>query len=205
VTLQEGQATAVTLHLATAPVLLGVVTEGGRPVQGAEVTLEAPERAQAMLSVIGEANYLDLEREVLPDMPPAVQRVRTNAAGEFVLSSAENVTRVRYLHARSPDGRSTAWKLLRGGETRVDLALAPAAGEGRIVVEMEGRTQGLPVEVTVDGAPREPRVLPAHEDLEIDRLAPGSWKLSARWHGESIVTDMPVDLHDLVTVELVLP
>jgi hypothetical protein len=158
-----------------------------------------------MLSVLGESNYLDLEREVLTDFPPAVQRVKTNVAGEFLLSSCENVSPVRYLHATSADGRSTAWKVLKGGETRVDLTLEPARGVGRIVIEIDGRTQGLPIEVKVNGAPRDARVLPPNEDLKIEDLAPGSWKLTARWNGESITTDMPIDLRDEAVVELVLP
>lgn len=158
-----------------------------------------------MLTVLGESNYLQLEREVLPDFPPAVQRVKTNAAGAYVLSSCENVTPVRYLHATSPDGRNTAWKILKGGETRIDLALEPARGEERIVIEMEGRTQGLPVRVVVNGAPRDPVVLPPEEDLRIDRLPPGDWKLTATWNGEPILTSMPVQLRGETVIELVLP
>jgi hypothetical protein len=205
VTLVEGATEHVALHLEPAPALTGVVTQNGAPASNAEVVLEAPDRSGASLSVLGESNYLDLEREVLPDFPPAVQKVKTNAAGEFLLSSCETVTPKRYLHATSADGRSTAWKLLKPGDTRVELALAPAQGEGRIVVEMDGRTQGLPVEVKVNGTPRDASVLPAHEDLKIDKLAPGGWKLTARWHGEPIVTDMPIELHEEVAIELVLP
>jgi len=203
--LGEGMTENLELHLEPTPVLNGVVTLGGKPVRNAEVVLEAPERGAAMLSVLGESNYLTLEREVLPDFPPAVQRVKTNAAGAYVLSSCENVTPVRYLHASSPDGRNTAWKILKGGETRIDLALEPARGEERIVIEMEGRTQGLPVRVVVNGAPRDPLVLPPEEDLRIDRLPPGDWKLTATWNGEPIITSMPVQLQGETVIELVLP
>jgi hypothetical protein len=205
VTLVEGATEHLPLHLEPAPVLNGIVTQDGSPAANAEVVLEAPERSGAMLSVLGESNYLQLEREILTDFPPAVQRVKANAAGEFVLSSCESVTPVRYLHATSADGRNTAWKILKGGETRVDLALEPASGEGRIVVEMEGRTQGLPVRVTVNGTPREASVLAPDADLKIGGLALGDWKLSARWNGEPIVTSMPVQLRDETVVEIVLP
>lgn len=205
VSLGDGLTENLSLHLEPTPVLNGVVTQDGKPVKNAEVVLEAPERAGAMLLVLGESNYLQLEREVLPDFPPAVQRVKTNAAGHYLLSSCENVTPVRYLHASSPDGRNTAWKILKGGETRIDLALEPAAGEERIVIEMEGRTQGLPVRVVVNGAPRDPAVLPPDEDLRIDRLPPGEWKLNVTWNGEPIITSMPVQLHGESVIELVLP
>lgn len=180
VELKEGDTEHVSLHLEPAPVVNGVVTEDGRPVAGAEVVLEAPQRSMAMLSVLGQTNYLDLEREVLPDFPPAVQRVKANAAGEFVLSSCENVARERYLHARSPDGKSTGWKLLRGGETRVDLVLERAQGDAEIVVQMDGRVQPLPVKVKVDGAPRDLKMLPPGQDLHIPGLAPGTWRFSGK-------------------------
>jgi hypothetical protein len=205
VTLGDGLTENLDLHLEPTPVLNGVVTLDGKPVRNAEVVLEAPERGAAMLTVLGESNYLTLEREVLPNFPPAVQRTKTNAAGAYVLSSCETVTPVRYLHASSPDGRHTAWQILEGGETRVDLALEAAKGEERIVIELPGRSQGLPVRVVVNGAPREPAVLPPEENLRIERLPPGDWKLTARWNGEAIATSMPVQLQGETVIELVLP
>lgn len=205
VVLRELATETVELHLVAAPIVGGRVTDAGRPAQGAEVVLESPSRSQAALAVLGETNYLDLEREVFPDFPTAVQRAKTNAAGEYVLDNSEGVSRTRYLHATSSDGKRTAWRVLRGGETRVDLALEPARGDGQLIVQMAGRTQGLPVEVTVDAAPRDPQILPPGRDLHIAGLAPGTWKFSAKWNGDTIFDGMLVDLKEETTLSLTLP
>ena len=203
--LREGDTETATLHLEASPILIGVVTDEGRPASDAKVVLEAPERSAAALAVLGEANYLELEREVFPDFPPAVQQARTNSLGEYVLDASEVVSRTRYLHATSSDGKRTAWRVLRGGETRVDLALEPARGEGELILEMAGRTQGLPVEVRVDGAPRDPQVLPPGRDLHVAGLAPGTWKFTAKWNGEAIFDGMLIDLDEETKLSLTLP
>jgi hypothetical protein len=203
--LREGATEAVELHLVAAPMVGGVVTDGGHPAQGADVVLEAPSRSQAALAVLGETNYLELEREVFPDFPTAVQHARTDASGAYVLDTLVGVSRTRYLHATSSDGKRTAWKVLRGGETRVDLALEPAKGDGELILQMEGRTQGLPVEIKVDGAPRDPQVLPPGRDLHIAGLAPGTWRFSAKWNGEPIFDGMLVDVKEETTLSLTLP
>ena len=204
--LREGETVEVTLHIEAVPALVGVVTQAGQPVENAEVVLEAPERSRAMLSVLGESNYLFLEGEVLPDLPPAHQTVRTNVAGEFQLSSGEQVSKERYLHARSPDGKSTAWKLLRGGETRVDLELErQEQGDGEVIFQMDGRFQPLPVKVRVNNAPREPILLPAGQDLHVGGLAPGSWIVNARWNGEGLLRNLPIELRKEVTLPIALP
>lgn len=205
VSLREKDTESVTLHLNASPIVFGAVTDDGRPAQGADVVLEAPARSQAALAVLGEANYLELEREVFPDFPPAVQHARTNDLGEFVLDNSEGVSRTRYLHATSSDGKRTAWKVLRGGETRVDLALEPARGDAELILQMAGRTQGLPVEIRVDGAPRDTQVLPPGQDLHVAGLAPGTWKFSARWNGEAIFDGMLIDLREETTLSLTLP
>jgi hypothetical protein len=205
VVLREGAAEAIELHLVAAPIVSGLVTDGGHPAEAAEVVLESPSRSQAALAVLGETNYLELEREVFPEFPTAVQRARTNASGEYVLDNSEGVSRTRYLHATSSDGKRTAWKVLRGGETRADLALEAAKGDGELILQMAGRTQGLPVEIKVDGAPRDPQVLPTGSDLHIGGLAPGTWKFSAKWNGESIFDGMLVDVKEETTLSLTLP
>jgi hypothetical protein len=95
--------------------------------------------------------------------------------------------------------------VLRGGETRVDLALEPAKGDGELILQMTGRTQGLPVEIKVDGAPRDPQVLPPGRDLHIAGLAPGTWKFTAKWNGETIFDGMLVDVKEETTLSLTLP
>lgn len=205
VTLKVKETTAVALHLVPAPIVNGVVTEGGRPAAGATVVLETPGRSQTQLSVLGESNYLDLEREVLPDFPASIQSVKTTANGEFVLNANQGASRDRYLHATSADGKATAWKLLRGGETRVDLALEPTAGDCEFILQMADRTQGLPVETKVDGAPREKQILPPGRDLHVGGLAPGTWKVTVKWNGEPLVDGMLVDMRKETSLSVTLP
>jgi hypothetical protein len=205
VTLREKETEHVVLHLAPAPVVIGTVTQDGKPVASATVVLEAPARSDAALTVIGQTNYLELEREVLPEFPAAVQRTTTNGSGEFVLNASESASRVRYLHASSPDGKSTAWKVLKGGEKKVDLALQPAKGDCELILRMDGRTQGLPVEITVDGGPREAQVLPPGRDLHVAGLAPGSWRLTVRWSGQPLVDGMILDMRKETSLDVTLP
>ncbi|HEV8111175.1 MAG TPA: carboxypeptidase regulatory-like domain-containing protein [Planctomycetota bacterium] len=205
VTLREKETATASLHLAPAPVVNGVVTQDGHPAAGAEVVLEAPEHSGAMLSVLGQSDYYGLEREVIPDFPSAVQRTKATSLGEFVLTANEGVSRNRYLHATSADGKSSAWKLLRGGETRVDLVLERAQGDSELIVRMEGRTQGLPVETKVDGAPRDKQVLAPGRDLHIAGLAPGTWKVTVQWNGAPLVDGMLLDLGKETTLPVTLP
>lgn len=205
VSIQSGHTATVTLELEPAPIVKGVVTRDGAPVADAVVRLEVPERVAAIASSVG-GDWLSIEREILPNLPSAVQQTTTNALGQFVLSANEAVSPVRYLVALSPDGKARGGAVLRGGETHVDLALEPlAAGERELVLQMEGRVQALPVEVVVDGAPREPILLPPGRDLHVGGLVAGSWKLSARWSSEVLVESQPVELTEDVSLSLTLP
>jgi hypothetical protein len=206
VTLNAGATAQETLHLEPAPVLTGTVTDGGHPVEGARVRLESPDRVRALLSVFGETNYLYLEGEVIPNLPPAVQETQTDARGEFVLSSSEEVSKSRYLVATSKDGKSTAGAVLSGGETRVDLALEPALlGDAELTIQMDGRWQPLPVKVKVNGTPREPIVLSPDKDLHVEGLTPGSWHLTARWTTDVLLERQPIEIAGEVIWPISLP
>lgn len=204
--LSPGQQEELTLHLAPAPMLQGTVTRGGKPVSNARVRLEAPDRLGAMLAALGMSSFLDLETEVLPELPPAAQETTTDAAGRFFLSANEAVSKTRHLIATSPDGNEVGTLTLRGGETNVDVALHPRAVEERaLVVSMDGRHQALPVKVTVGGAPRDLVMLPADEDLRIDGLSSGTWQLKARWSGAWITQDQVITIDDDARTSLALP
>lgn len=207
VTLDPGTPQTVDLAMEPAPVVVGVVTRDGKPEGDAEVSLEVPDRVAATLSGLGESNFLLLESELLPDSPLAVQRVITNASGEFQLSSNEAVSKVRYLVARSRDGKAQGGVVLRGGEERVDVEMKPITGEGSasFVLQTSPRFQALPVEVTVDGVPRDRVVLPAERDLHVEGLAKGSWRLRVTWQGEKLLEPPTLDLRDEVTLTVKLP
>jgi hypothetical protein len=206
VMLGAGDTASAEFHLEPAPVLQGVVTDGGKPATGVAVVLEAPDRAKAMLSVLGESNYLFLENEVFPNLPPAEQMVRTNGLGEFVLNANESAGAVRYVTATSEDGRRAAHAVVQAGATRVDLALEEVAGgKGVLRLVLPGREQPLPLKITVNGTPRDQRMLPLGRELTIADLPRGSWLVSARWNGEALLQRSPVKLDGEVEVEVQLP
>ncbi|MBI5363943.1 MAG: carboxypeptidase regulatory-like domain-containing protein [Planctomycetes bacterium] len=208
VTLDVGAPEVLELAMEPAPVVVGVVRWDGKPAERAEVSLEVPDRVAATLAGLGESNYLLLESEVMPDSPLAVQRVFTNASGEFQLSANEQISKVRYLVARSADGRAQGGVVLRGGEERVEIDLKPVAasdGNAVFVLSTSPRFQALPVQVTVAGTPRERVVVPAERDIRVGALVPGTWRVRVRWQGEELMKPQVIELDTEVTLSVKLP
>lgn len=206
VSLGPGDTALLEFHLEPAPVVQGVVKDNGKPEPGVTVRLEAPDRTAANLSVFGQTNYLALEHDVFPNMPSAVQEVVSNAQGEFTLSANEAVSGVRYVTAISKDQRRVASVVLKPGDTHLELALAPLEdGKGELRFVTNSRIQPLPLDVRVNGAPREKAVIPAGRDLRIGGLPSGSWLVTVSWNGESIWKRVPVEIDGEVTREIVLP
>lgn len=206
VALGPGDTALLEFHLEPAPVVQGVVKDGGRPEPGVTVRLEAPDRTAANLSVFGQTNYLALEHDVFPNMPTAVQEVVSNAQGEFTLSANEAIAGVRYVTAISKDQKRVASVVLKPGDTHLELVLEPlAGGNGELRFVTNGRIQPLPIEVRVNGAPRDKVLVPAGRDLRIGGLTSGSWLVNVSWNGESIWKRVPVEIDGEVTREIVLP
>lgn len=206
VSLSEGEEETVVLHLEPAPVVAGVVKMRGQPARDAVVRLETPDRVASMLDSYGQQNWLHLEGEVYSSLPSAVQEIRTNARGEFSLSSYEDLSAKRFLTAVSADGRSRAALLLKGGETRVELELLEVrAGTSAITLRLPDRWQALPVRITVNGEPRDPFLLAPARDLDVDGLPRGEWLLSATWNGAGLLEKRSIALQDEAAVECPLP
>ena len=186
VTLRADQLSALSIDLKAAPLVTGVVTLAGKPLPGALVTLEAPDQVRANLGFLTQPSGY-LETEVMPYLPPARQQTRTNQEGRYVLTDWSSVAGVRYLEARGPES-SWAGRLVRPGDERVDLALETVElGDSKVVVGFPGRHQGLPLEVVVNGAPKDPRVLSPFEDLGVESLLAGRWRLRITWNGEPVL------------------
>jgi len=206
VTLGAGDTASLEFHLEPAPVVQGLVTLDGKPEPGVTVRLEAPDRTAANLSVFGQSNYLALEHDVFPNMPSAVQEVVSDARGEFTLSANEAIAGVRYITAISKDQRRFASVVVKPGDTHVDLVLEPIAdGNGELRFVTNPRHQALPLDVRVNGAPREKTFVPAGRDLRIAGLQRGSWLVSVTWNGESIWKKVPVEIDTEATREITLP
>ena len=195
VELHAGRRETIDFGLVPAPAVTGVVRDGDKPAQGAIVRMEAPDRAAATLSVFGQSNYLFLESDVLPDLPPAMQEGTTNERGEYQLSASEDAAPVRYLTALSRDGKRIGHAVLHPGDTKADLVLEPlVGGRGELAIQMEGRIQPLPVEITVEGTPRDPSVLPLGRDLRVADLPEGSWLVTVRWNGQVVTPQQPLEI-----------
>lgn len=70
---------------------------------------------------------------------------------------------------------------------------------------MAGRGLALPVEVSVDSAPRMRFSLPKDEELRVDELAKGRWKVDVRWNSQALLRGVEVDLEDETALLIPLP
>lgn len=196
----------VEFGLEPVPVVAGIVTDGGAPAENAIVRLEAPNRTTAMLGVFGQSSFLYLESDVMPDLPPALQEATTNVKGEYQLTAHEASSAVRYLTATSRDGKRIAHAVLRAGDMRADLALQPVqGGDGELAIQLPDRIQPLPVEVTVDGTPRDPFVLALGRDLRVAELPEGSWLVTVRWNDEVLTREQPLEIDGETRLFIALP
>lgn len=204
IALFASQSKTITFHLEPAAALVGRVTQDGEPVEGALVQLEAPDVTGAGSKVLGgRLGRAQFEAEVLSQIPPSLQAAVTRSNGRFEFSAAEDLSEVRYITAKSRDGKSWAGRVVRAGEREIELALKEVTGgEGSFVIETSERFQALPVSYVVDGKPYT-RVLPAGERLEIEGLAEGTWRVKARWSTEMILDDVTVTVKG--TEELFVP
>ncbi len=206
VSLSPGEEEMVVLHMEPAPVVAGVVTLRGQPARDAVVRLETPDRVGSLLKSYGQSNWMQLEAEVYSNLPSAVQEIRANGRGEYSISSYEDLSARRFLTAVSADGRSRAARLLKGGETRVDLQLeAVSAGASVVSLRLPSRWQALPVRIVVNGEPRDPFLLPPGQDLDIEGLPSGEWLVSATWNGEALVEKRSLVLRQEATIACELP
>jgi len=190
VSLRSGDPQPLTIPLQPAPRIVGRVVADGEPVANATVKLEAPNRARAALAYLEEPSWF-LETGVIDFLPPALQEVVTDANGRFVVTAWEEEAGVRYLEALGPakEGAPRGWagRLVSPGESQVELELGyERLGDATLAIDFPGRWQGLPIELTIDGVPHDPVVLPARRTFEVENLVPGRWSMRLSWHGEPI-------------------
>ena len=205
VNLVANKLTTKILHLEPAATLKGRVLSGGDPVARALVKLESPDQVKTTLSTFGQPQGF-LEVGVFPYLPTSVQSVWTDVSGRFELSANEEFTPTRYLTAEGPDGELWAGKVVRRGDREVELSLEERAPDVCILeFQMAGRGLALPVEVSVDSAPRMRFSLPKDEELRVDELAKGRWKVDVRWNSQALLRGVEVDLEDETALLIPLP
>ena len=205
VNLRAGVTHPVEIRLEPADKLIGTVVRNGSPVAGASVRLEAPNRVDATLAFYRKPRYF-LETEVMPPIPPAVQEVSTDRLGRFALTAWSDVSPTRYLEARGPEGKTWAARLVGPEDVELVLELQelPSA-DAELLFHIPRRHQGLPVEVTVKGSPREPFTLPSHESLRVGGLEPGTWRIQAEWYVDPVLLPVVIDVRGTTEMGLELP
>ena len=205
VTLREGRNQSVALPLTPAPKIVGIVRKDGKPVAGARVHLEAPDRVRATLGYFREQSFF-LESAVMPELPAAVQEVETDREGRFVLTAWSDVAQVRFLEAIGPDNKTWAGRLVHPEDEIVNLDLEEVKiANSSLLIDFPGRWQGLPIEVLIDGQPFDPIVLPPLEELPIKDLRGGKWRMQITWNGDPILVEESFSITGATTREIVLP
>ncbi len=205
-TLVAGVEKTLRFNLEPAPILVGVVREEGKPVEGAVVTLEAPDVTSSAIQALGGGfGGVQFEMDTLGMPLAALQRAVTGADGAFRFSSGEELAPVRYLSARGPDGRSWAGRVVRAEQREVELELESLqSGRAGFVFETSERFQALPIKLVVDGR-HVYEVLPAGERLEVLELPMGRWSLRSSWGNEVMQEDVVFDLREVEDVFVPLP
>lgn len=205
VNLRRGTPRHVEIELEPAETLRGIVLRDGEPLNGARVTLEAPDRPRSIANYFRSSHWF-LEHAMLPDFPFAFQETTTDAQGRFMLTAWDEVTPNRYLRAESSDGEAFAIQLVRPGATDLKVELkSQDLTDSSLRVRMLGRVQDLPVELIVNGTPVDPFMLPPDEDLVIEDLIAGRWRVNAEWHTDELYEELSQRIDGEAVIELTLP
>jgi len=194
VRLHVDQPTQFELRLGAAPTVIGKVMRDGKPVEGVKITLEAPDRDFVTTAALDQKPMYAQEM-VLPHTPSAFQETVTDSRGSFTLTAYQGLEDGRYLVAETRDGRWRAARLLRasGADIVLELAEVPTVG-GALELEFPGQFQGLPIEVRVDGRPRDPFTLRPGTPCVIDDLEHGTWRVHALWEGQDVILRQIVEI-----------
>jgi len=206
--LNPGVETEVVVGLQPAPVVAGVVYGPDGAVPGATITITAADVVRATQRHFTTADQLWLE-EVLPVMPAARTVVEADSSGRFRATSWSDLSPFRLLEATSPDGQLFARRLLgpEDDDVEFELHLAPRdpLAAANVVVSLPGRFQALPVDVFVNGTPRELTLVASNANLVVDGLVPGVYRLRATWQGERVAFDSELLVEATKRLEVVLP
>jgi len=195
-TLIVGRTNHETLHLKPGPKVRGRIMLAGKPVPSCLVRLEAPNRPEAtQRALLRDARVL--QELILPHLPAASQEVRTDSAGRFQLTAFAEIAPTMYLTAVNREGTFGASRTVRAGDDEFDLELEELEDRRvSLTVPLSQRFQGLPVRVRVHGSPRDPLEVNPDEDLVIDGLEPGTWRLDATWHSAILMSGTQIRLQE---------
>ena len=191
--LDAGRENVATIRLEPGAAVRGRLVREGAPVGGAVVRLEAPDRSNATTRALGRRPMFHQEA-IFPHVHAARQEVRTPSSGKFVLSAYPVAGTRLYLEAETSDGRFVARSRVEAGPAGVDLGdleLLPRAEDdasGVLTLELAPRLRGIDVDVRVQGAPRDRARIRPGEDHAIEGLAPGLWRVDARYRDQRLAS-----------------
>jgi hypothetical protein len=188
--LVPGQKNQHVISLRAAPVTIRGTVKGpdGLPAQGARVRLEDPTRSFATTKAMQKRKPVHQLGMVVPHLPAALQETVTDRGGRFILTAFPAVSpKGYYLTVESADGQARVNRVVPAETADLDLELKTIAQiGGSLNLYMGGRFQGLPVDIQINGQPQETRLLPADEELIIEDLDPGRWRLEVWWNQDHI-------------------
>ncbi len=189
VRLKSGATNVVVIDLEPAPVVRGVVLDGGEPVKNARVIVEAADRTTVSSKILGQRSPRTFLEVVMPPIPGAYQTLRTDGRGQFEFSPHPAAPTAYYVTATSKDGTRSGVGVVSRGVKEIAVTLGDAEVlTGEIEVELPGRFQGLPVDVRIQGAPEAQQVLGAGSELIVENLERGTWRVTASWRGIPVVS-----------------
>lgn len=189
--------------------VFGQLTDpSGNPVSNARVVLEVPDRAGVTNTYLGDPSGLGaIQREMIPQLGQVAQEARSDPTGRFAFTAwSFYAPTAHYLWAESADGKLRGVRTVRAAEQEVNLKLVPVgAGSAKLSLVFPGRSQGLPVVVTVEGQSLGQRVLGPEQALELEDLRRGRWRLAANWNAEALGGAGEFELPGDRSLELQLP
>lgn len=193
--LYAGRTVQQVIRLQPAPQVQGRVVRAGKPVSGARVTLEAPNRLAATSGTLQRSSYH--QEMLMPLLPSGLQVAHTDAAGRFWFTAFAEVASGSYLTAETSDGLWRGTHVVEKGEIEgIDVELERASQlVGHLTLGLTARFQGLPVRIFVGGSPRDPLIVPPDEDeLTIEELGTGTWRLDVEWDREPLLEGLVVEV-----------
>ncbi|MEM8711469.1 MAG: hypothetical protein AAGG01_10990, partial [Planctomycetota bacterium] len=125
---------------------------------------------------------------VVATTPAAFDETKTDGQGRFSLTSHSELITTYYATVTSRDGARCGVAVIQPGPETVTISLEEIDDrDGAVEIELPGRFQGLPVDLTTDGTPGEPFLLRPGTPLTLEDLTPGAWRVTATWRGETVV------------------
>ncbi|MEM8714118.1 MAG: carboxypeptidase-like regulatory domain-containing protein, partial [Planctomycetota bacterium] len=154
VRLHADRLNSVVLELTPAPTVRGVVLDGGKPVKGATVQIEAADRSVATSKVMQQRGPRFAMEMVVATTPAAFDETKTDGQGRFSFTSHSELITTYYATVTSRDGARRGVAVIQPGTETVTISLEEVDDrDGAVEIELPGRFQGLPVDLTTDGTP----------------------------------------------------